>query len=1172
LPGYEDIDDSAEEEDEDPIVLESRLKAITEVLGERWVEPPIVEFSAAPPPKAGEDQPRAHVLKRSNGGAALHAQYRIEHIVAPVVRDTFIANGLTRTEGQDFCVQWSGPGMKDPGYANLHEHQRVNHFPGSTELTRKDSMFLHLNEMAEVFGRESFDFIPETYVLPEQVEKFLEAYEAKKGLWIVKPSNNSCGRGIFVLRELDELPLHEKSVVSKYVENPLLIQGLKFDLRIYVLVTQYDPLRAYVYREGLARFASAPFSTAEEHLSDSFRHLTNYSVNKTSSEFRENKSLQADNCGHKWSLSALNRHLAWTGTDVNLMWSRIMDLIAKTLLAVEPTIGASTRHATDQLGTCFEIYGFDILVDTNLKPWILEVNLSPSMQADSPLDWQVKSTLVSDAFNLIGVCQPDLRTIATCRARSKLLQAKLSQRILVKERGRSFTGLHMDKQQRPGRPRYLAARANRSGAAHAVPSSPLVLDGLSEIHLKMLARSLQEIRRARHGNFIRLFPTRSSIDRYARITDARSPLIRMGGKDSRLGMKLSASQLLAAMLYGCTPLRCRPNLLAQVPASLWSGHAATHHGVIRKASRKGSDPFAQLEDGRLELDEDPGVEGDAASDASGSCLMGPHLSIEEREAERVHAVRAICALSTKDSCRLVLMEYLVRIMRVCADLSFSEKAALAQSAAFQRLSLFRRQVTVMKSTWGPKGPPPAEDATRRVSPTSASETQPQQPQPAQPSTMELEAGSLVEGILATCQGSLSGLAEESWAGVSSLGSRSGHAATTAATDRPKSAEAVRLSDYLPKEFALSPLGRRALQALPLLTASDLESFLQSPDSVAEFGMLRELFATGQQHSHSSNGHGRKRHSKMEVDRDHTPACLLYSPLLELLQGRAEGADEVDRAVRSRPTTPASNTGQRWRPPSPAGTVSSVRSRSASKTRSSSKKTDLIRDTTSGALRDKLAAFESGLGVEVENLLETPTEAATTTHQAVAVDPMSTLKAVPPKMPARFVQEQLQFYPPSATAKRGVSAVKANCVSSRASDIWLNRGLKNVRGGREPPQPSAGCRSMPLLPELQREESHKARRGLTGTSDMTASFSLTSSGPFRQSGSAFQGAPAATKRPQSAVRLKASRVATSTSRLLEDIGDTKIQDAAAEESADLLPEVESSFSGIAATLGDGNIEL
>lgn len=52
---------------------------------------------------------------------------------------------------------------------------------------------------------------------------------------------------------------------------------------------------------------------------------------------------------------------------------------------------------------CFEVFGFDILIDSDLKPWLLEVNLSPSLATDSPLDMTIKSNLLNDVFNLVGV-------------------------------------------------------------------------------------------------------------------------------------------------------------------------------------------------------------------------------------------------------------------------------------------------------------------------------------------------------------------------------------------------------------------------------------------------------------------------------------------------------------------------------------------------------------------------------------------------------------------------------------------------------------------------------------------------------------------------------------------------------------------------------------------------
>lgn len=73
-------------------------------------------------------------------------------------------------------------------------------------------------------------------------------------------------------------------MISRYIQNPLLINGHKFDLRIYVAVTSVDPLRIYVYKEGLARFASEQYSTKIDK-DNKFQHLTNYSVNKKNDNF-----------------------------------------------------------------------------------------------------------------------------------------------------------------------------------------------------------------------------------------------------------------------------------------------------------------------------------------------------------------------------------------------------------------------------------------------------------------------------------------------------------------------------------------------------------------------------------------------------------------------------------------------------------------------------------------------------------------------------------------------------------------------------------------------------------------------------------------------------------------------------------------------------------------------
>ena len=88
---------------------------------------------------------------------------------------------------------------------------------------------------------------------------------------------------------------------------------------------------------------------------------------------------------------------------MNLLWSRTYDVMLKTILCGENyVVNAMKKNGTHRTN-CFEIMGFDILIDSDLKPWLLEVNLSPSLACDSPLDMAIKSNCVVDAFNIMGM-------------------------------------------------------------------------------------------------------------------------------------------------------------------------------------------------------------------------------------------------------------------------------------------------------------------------------------------------------------------------------------------------------------------------------------------------------------------------------------------------------------------------------------------------------------------------------------------------------------------------------------------------------------------------------------------------------------------------------------------------------------------------------------------------
>lgn len=143
--------------------------------------------------------------------------------------------------------------------------------------------------------------------------------------------------------DLAEVPQNESLVISKYIDNPLLINGLKFDLRLYVLVTNFDPLKIYVYNEGLVRFASEPYNI-ETIKSNVYAHLTNYSINKKSENFVQNKTLNERDFGNKWSLSALQTHLERLGIDMKAVWARIYDAIIKSLISVEGHVVSALKR------------------------------------------------------------------------------------------------------------------------------------------------------------------------------------------------------------------------------------------------------------------------------------------------------------------------------------------------------------------------------------------------------------------------------------------------------------------------------------------------------------------------------------------------------------------------------------------------------------------------------------------------------------------------------------------------------------------------------------------------------------------------------------------------------------------------------------------------------------
>ncbi len=150
-------------------------------------------------------------------------------------------------------------------------------------------------------------------------------------------------------------------MVSRYLHNPLLIGGKKFDLRLYVLVTSYRPLKCYFFKEGFARFCNEKYSSNLNELDNPYIHLTNVAIQKFGENYNEKH-------GNKWSVNNLRLFLEGTRGEfyTSRLFAGIYFLIIIALRSVQNVINNAKQ--------CFECYGFDLLVDENLKPWLLEVS------------------------------------------------------------------------------------------------------------------------------------------------------------------------------------------------------------------------------------------------------------------------------------------------------------------------------------------------------------------------------------------------------------------------------------------------------------------------------------------------------------------------------------------------------------------------------------------------------------------------------------------------------------------------------------------------------------------------------------------------------------------------------------------------------------------------------
>ena len=318
-----------------------------------------------------------------------HSKFAIGSFNTKLVSRILLYNGLSSTADDDYTLIWATSPETDT-ITPLSPYHKINHFPYSKQIVgnKAELAFLIQNHP----NIKDYDqFFPRSYILPDDKDSlFMKMKSNPKKSFIAKPPEGSCGHGIKIVTFNDFYTIHHNAVVSEYVSRPLTIDSFKFDMRIYVLVTSYAPLRAFVYKEGLARFATEIYNVGKENV---YSQLTNATLNKHGRNWSND---------FKWKLSDLLLEIEHRfKQSADEIFKMIVDVVAKTLAFIQPTMSPNQR--TSVINPFFELYGFDLLLDRDFQMWLLEINTNPSMGFDEDVDYEVKGQLLSRALSIAGI-------------------------------------------------------------------------------------------------------------------------------------------------------------------------------------------------------------------------------------------------------------------------------------------------------------------------------------------------------------------------------------------------------------------------------------------------------------------------------------------------------------------------------------------------------------------------------------------------------------------------------------------------------------------------------------------------------------------------------------------------------------------------------------------------
>ena len=281
---------------------------------------------------------------------------------------------------------------------DINKYQKIFHFIGNDYFHKKEKLYLNYLYMKSYFPK-NYTFIPKTYIYPRDnttIIKLFKNYTLNMSdLWIVKPINLISQKGTHVFKSLSE-EKNKQFIISKYLSKPHLIDKKKYSLKLYVLVTGFRPLKIYLYKDGKVDIAERNYALNISYINKEFGHATNAEANKENINAKKSKK-------NKWNLKAYEKYLKSKKINSKVLFDKIEDVIIKTIISGQKKIVNITKELNLKDRNMFNLFSFDFFISRKHNPFLLGVNAWPLSEISDEMDGILKSNLLVDTLNIVGI-------------------------------------------------------------------------------------------------------------------------------------------------------------------------------------------------------------------------------------------------------------------------------------------------------------------------------------------------------------------------------------------------------------------------------------------------------------------------------------------------------------------------------------------------------------------------------------------------------------------------------------------------------------------------------------------------------------------------------------------------------------------------------------------------